>query len=191
MLFAQLSDNVMNNNHLGWEWHVYYFAIGIAQLVTSCVIEVPHRSVYKELATQCHNQHQFIDVSTYIPASSKGIGSLTWLIIGMVGGLVLGFLSGFLSATLGKITPKWLRKHGETIFLIVVLLLNLTSVVSNTIVTEYVRSLLKKMTGDQLPDHGWSYGQTTAILLWIPFFWTVLKETMSRFPWPKLFVSIY
>jgi hypothetical protein len=182
MLFAQLSDYSMNRSNLSWDWNVYYLAIGIAQLVTSCVVEVPHRSVYKELATECHRQHQFINVSAYLPASEKGTMTLKWYIIGAVGGLALGILSGALSKVLHRIIPEWLRKHGETIFLVSVLLLNVVSVIANTIVTEYVRGLLKKMTGDQLPDNGWSYGQTTAILLWFPFFWTASKETISWYP---------
>jgi hypothetical protein len=174
---------------LSWEWQVYYIAIGIAQLATSCVVEVPNRNVYKDLATQCTNQYQFVHVSSYLPISEKGTTTLKWYIIGAVGGLVLGIFSGAFGKILLKITPKWLRKHGETAFFVFFLLLNLLSIISNTIVTEHVRDLLEKLSGDQLADNGWTYGQTTAILLWLPFFWAAFKETISQFGMPRTLLN--
>jgi hypothetical protein len=181
LLFAQIADYVMNKSHLGWEWQVYYISIGAAQLATSCVVEVPNRNVYKDIAMQCHQQHQFVDISSYLPTSEKGITALKWYIIGAVGGLVLGILSGAFKKVLFKITPKWLQRHGQSTFFVLVLLLNLVSIVINIMAIEHVRDLLKKLSGDQLPDSGWTYGQTTAILLWLPFFWASIKETISQF----------
>ncbi|KAE9373303.1 hypothetical protein N431DRAFT_406712 [Stipitochalara longipes BDJ] len=180
MLFGQLCDSVMNKTNLTWQWLVYYMAIGIAQLLTSCVIEVPNRGVYKDLATQCHSQYGFINLSTYLPASEKGTTTLKWYIIGALIGLVIGILTGVFAKIIAKICPAWLMKHGEITFDISVLLLNLISVVGNAVITEDVRGKLIKLSGDQLPDAGWSYGQTTAILLWLPFFWGVVKETITH-----------
>ena len=179
MLFAQLCDNAMNKASLGWEWQLYYLAIGIAQLATSCVIEVPNRKIYKDLATQCRTQHHFINLSTYLPASEKGTMTLKWYGIGVSGGLLISVLGIVFGKFLLKITPAWLRKHGEVTFFIIILLMNVSSIVVNAIVVGDVRNILKKLSGDQLPDNGWGYGQTTAVLLWVPFFWSLLKETMS------------
>jgi hypothetical protein len=180
MTFAQLCDNVMNKTNLTWEWQLYYIAIGISQLVTSCVIEVPNRGIYKDLATQCHAQHDFINLSTYLPASEKGKTSLKWYIIGLFVGLAIGVLTGVFAKVLLRITPAWIRKHGEVTFMIAVLLLNLVSITGNSAVTADIRGTLKQLSGDQLPDNGWSYGQMTAILLWAPFFWNIFKETLSK-----------
>jgi len=181
MLFAQLCDSVMNKINLTWHWQVYYVAIAIAQLVTSCVIEVPNRGIYKDLAVQCHSQYDFMKLSNYLPTSEKGTTTLKWYIIGSVMGLTLGILSIAFAKFIAKFCPAWLRKHGEITFDITVLSLNLFSVVLNAIVVEDVRDKLIKLSGYQLPDDGWSYGQTTAILLWVPFFWGAIKEIICKY----------
>jgi hypothetical protein len=189
MVFAQLCDQVMNKSHLTWEWQLYYIAIGIAQLVTSCVIEVPNRGIYKDLATQCHAQYDFVNLSSYLPASEKGKTSLKWYAIGLFIGLAVGILTGVFAKVLLRITPMWIRKHGEVTFMIVVLLLNLVSITGNAAVTNVIRGTLIQLSGDQLADNGWSYGQTTAMLLWAPFFWNVFMETLCKYSIPISFSS--
>jgi hypothetical protein len=56
MLYALVYDQVMNKATLTWDWNLYYAAIGLAHLIASCVIEVPNRATYKDLATQCKIQ---------------------------------------------------------------------------------------------------------------------------------------
>jgi hypothetical protein len=181
MLFGQLSDNVMNKANLTWHWQIYYFAICIAQLATSCVVEVPHPGIYQDLAKQCHSQYGFTNLSALLPASEKGLMTLKWDIIGALGGLAIAIIGGAFAKVLLKFTPAWLRKHGGVTFLITILLLNITSAVANAVVTGSLRDTLRELSGDQLPDNGWSYGQITAILLWAPFFWGIAKETFSQY----------
>ncbi|KAN0098706.1 hypothetical protein V8E51_014369 [Hyaloscypha variabilis] len=180
MLFGQLCDNVLNKTNLTWHWQAYYLAISFAQLVTSCVIEIPSRGIYKDLATQCHSQYDFMNLSSYLPTSEKGTTTLKWYIIGSAIGLVIGILTIAFAKIIARICPAWLLKHGEITFDISVLSLNLFSVIINAIVVEEVRGKLIKLSGDRLPDDGWSYGQTTAILLWLPFFWGAIKETITH-----------
>ena len=179
MLFAQLCDCVMNKTNLTWHWQVYYLAIGIAQLLTSCVIEVPNRGIYKDLAVQCHSQYDFMNLGSYLPTSEKGTATLKWYLIGAAIGFALGILSGAFAKLIARFCPVWLQKNGEITFDITILTFNVFSVVGNAIVVEEIRDKLMSLSGDQLPDDGWSYGQTTAILLWLPFFWGAVKETIS------------
>jgi hypothetical protein len=181
MLFGQLCDNVMNKANLAWYWQLYYLMICIAQLATSCVVEVPHPDIYQNLAKQCHHQYGFVNLSSLLPASEKGLMTLKWDIIGALGGFALAIIGGACAKVLLKFTPAWLRKHGEITFLITILLLNIMSAVFNAVMIKSIRDVLRELSGDQLPDNGWSYGQITAILLWAPFFWGIVKETFSQY----------
>lgn len=179
MLFMQLCDHMKNAAIMPWFYQPFYLTIIVAQLVASCVIDVPNEDVYKDLATQCHEQYNFIDLSRWL--FGKGTFTLKWTLVGMVIGLVFIGLTAAFAGVLLKLVPAWIKKHGEVIFFVAVLSLDISSVVSNVVLMMMARGDLKKLSQYSLPQNDWGYGQTTALLLWAFVFWTWLYESFRTY----------
>ena len=188
MIWAQFGDSLLkldSTGKLGWPWNLFYVAICVAILVTSAAIGLPDgtMSVYNQLAKECHNQHQFPDLSNYLSPSAGGKSALKWLGVGMavsIGGSILfGVLGIALARYLGKIIPQWVKKHGLNIFVTLLLLYYVSVIIVDAVKLNNVRRILEKMSGGVV-QNDWGYGETTAILLWAPFVWATIKETVSE-----------
>jgi hypothetical protein len=174
--FAQFCDYTLNKAKLSWGSLLLCMAIGAAELLTTCMIEVPSRDIYEDLAVQCYAQQQFIDLTGYLPASENGKSAARWLLIGIAIGLIILALAMIYGKFLLKYIPAWLKKHGEIIFCVTIALVDVTGILGISAITQGVRRVLKSLSGDQLPENGWGYSQTTALLVWTPVLWTTLHE---------------
>jgi len=196
MVWAQWGDNAINRSEgskLGWAWNLYYFALGAAQLGTSYAVSLPDRTqtVYSDLAKQCQDQYNLIHVSGYIKSSSTGNSALKWLGLGTAVGAGISVLGCVLAVPLAKfyawitnVLPKWLKAHGIAMLFTVILGFYTSIVILNAIIMDDFRNTWKKLAGDLFQDNEWGFGQTTAILLWAPFAWGVIKETIKHWREP-------
>lgn len=188
MLYGQLHDQLLNKAPLIWDWNLYYAAIGLAHLVASCVIVLPNRATYKDLATQCRIQQQFPDIAKLIPASELGTSTLKCILIGLSISLGLVILARLFGKALLNFIPVWNRRQGGRTFNTFntfnsgFLLISIVTIIALAQIFAEMRGALKKLSGDQLPENGWGYGEITAILLWVPLLWSLLKETVSKVP---------
>jgi len=180
ILWAQFADNTINKTYLGWPWTLYYFTLFGALLATTCAMKIQNKIVYENLAKECHKQHQFVDVSSSL---NDGAGIAKWLGIGFAIGVGIAFFFPLLilpwKLVRNKI-PEWLKKHGVNILFCFILWVYVADIIMSVVPTEQVRKLVKQTSGPQTSEEKWRYGQTTAILLWFPFFWSSIKETISR-----------
>jgi hypothetical protein len=73
--------------------------------------------------------------------------------------------------------PSWVKEYGLILLEFLVLVGYVVAIVVNVIPTETVRKLIRQTSvvrGEKL-----GYGQTTAILIWFPFFFSCLKQTIG------------
>ena len=175
MLSALLYDQPINK--ATWDWIVYYAAIALAHLIASFVIGIPNRATYRDLATQCKIQQQMLHIADLITASEQVQTILMCIILVLGILLVLVILAGFF-----RKTPPKTKKQGNRTFAIGLFLIMVPMTIFLAHLFAEIRGILKKLSGGQLPENGWGYGEVTAILLWVPLLWSLLKETMSKAP---------
>jgi hypothetical protein len=185
MQSALLYDQSLNKATLTWDWILYYAvyaALSLAHLIASCVIAIPNRATYRDLATQCQIQQQLLNIADLITASEQVKTTLKCIVLVLGIGLVLVILAGFFDKTLMKFMPDRVKKHVNRPFAIGLLLTELSFAILLAPLFARIRGTLKKLSGDQLPENGWGYGEVTAILLWVPLLGSFLRETMSKSP---------
>lgn len=194
VLMSQSADKSINQVQVSGQLQLFYYVLFIAQLVTSTFIKIPNHSVYKALAKECHKQHQFIDVISSVidgRETSKYVG------IGLGGGVcfivlvVLGFtyithIPPLLARPCKMVwsrIPTWLKNYADINFNFLLIGLYAGDIPLQFYRLEKVRKFGLQMSGAQRAgEEQWGYGQTTAILLWLPFFFSAIKETISKFP---------
>jgi hypothetical protein len=177
MLYALLYDRSINKATLTWDWNLYYAAIGLAHLIATCLIGIPNRATYRDLATQCKIQQKMLNVADLITVSEQLKTALMCSILVLGISLVLVNLAGFF-----RKTPQKPKKQGNRTIAIGILLIMVAMPIHLAQLLAEIRGMLKKLSGDQLPENGWGYGEVIAILLWVPLLWSLLKETMSKAP---------
>lgn len=87
----------------------------------------------------------------------------------------------WIKSILLRVMPEWLMRHGESIFLIPMLLVYVYDILSESVKLNTIRNWIEKIGGAQFQDNQWGYGQTTAVLLWVPFFWDAIEEMTSKY----------
>jgi len=156
-----------------------YMLIAAAQLIALCTISIPDRSVYQEIAKQCYDQHNFVDISFYLN-SANGKEILKWYSVGigafLGGAIIIAILAKVqVFKTVWNMVPAWFKKHGLAIVEMLFLGLYSAAAIGDLILAEYGRQTLIESMGDQERNGDWGYGQTTAILIWFPVLWSALK----------------
>jgi hypothetical protein len=188
-ILTQSADKSMNETQVSGYMHLAYYGLFIAQLVTSSTIKIPQQNVYKTLAKECHKQHAFFSAMSTI----SGAESAKWAGIGLGGGVVLIIVIGlavtyrehfpsFLARPfkmLWRIVPTWLKTHGDILSNFLIMGMYASLIPENFYKLQKLRTLaLQTMPAG---EEEWGYGQTTAILLWLPFVLSAIKETVSKF----------
>lgn len=193
MIFSQSADRSMNQAHAGRNLPHYYYALLFAQFATSSSIKIPHLSVYKDLAKECHKQHQFIDVISSVSDGAElpkhvGIGFGITLCFLVALGLCATYITvvpprlARLWETVWIRVPSWLKNYAHIIGQFFVIGMYVGLLPLNLHRLEKVRKLAVQTSGAQpTGEERWGYGQTTAILLWLPFFFSAIKETISTY----------
>jgi hypothetical protein len=189
LILTQSADKSMNDTQVSGYMHIVYYVLFIAQIVTSSTIKIPDQNVYKTLAKECHKQHQFISALSTI----SGAESAKWAGIGLGGGVVLVIVIGlavtyrqhfpsFLGVPfkmMWRIVPAWFKKNSDKVSNFFIMAMYASLIPENFYKVQKLRTLaLQTMPAG---EEDWGYGQTTAILLWLPFCLSAIKETMSRF----------
>ena len=183
--------NRSRDSKLGFAWGVYYVATGIIQIATSYTLGLPDGmvSVYKKMAKECESQHKLVHFAGYIGSTSSSNSAIKYLGIGVAIGVGISILGCILATPLAKFSrriatmiPQWLKTHSAGLIFTIILLFYTSLVILDTLMIEEFRSTWRKISGDLFRDNEWGFGQTTAILLWAPFAWNTLKESISKYP---------
>jgi len=186
MIWSQWADTMMNKSNVGSPYILYHFAIFIAQLATLCTIKLKHKAQYVDMAKECHKQHQLIDLSTSVAQFSDGTTALKWIGIGLGIGFCAVFLIHVLLSPWKKLRskiPSWVKEYGLILLYFLVMVVYVVAIVMGVIPTEKVRRLVRQTS--MIRSEKLGYGQTTAVLIWFPFFFACLKKTIS---WSCLYV---
>ncbi|KAF2269569.1 hypothetical protein CC78DRAFT_564807 [Lojkania enalia] len=197
---ATVCDRIMNDAKFKNARVLYHAAICIASIFLSYKVALPKSAfpVYYEVALACHEIYQIKDVSGRFQLENVDDSAFktTWIIIGASGG------AGAVISSIGVLLAKYatriyenvekivrifipvrlrrlVSKYGWTLWSISIVLLWLPYLVLITIPLFETQYLIKQLNGDKLNDNEWSYGQTTAVLLWMPFTWKLFIETIS------------
>lgn len=194
MLCARVFDFLMNAISLDWAGGFYHLALSIALLVWGFVA-IPSGAlrVYHDLATNCDGQRQFVDISRIFTSRSKNFKAAKWIFIGLsigVGCIILSlvFKGGRkiyqkIYELWHRIILAWLRKHLLfSILPVPCLLLLLFYLIRSTIELNQTRKVVRNKSRDGSKDDEWGYGQTTAVLLWLPIIWAPVKQKISQCP---------
>jgi hypothetical protein len=188
-LYGDYEMNRSRDSKLNFAWGFYYAAIGVAQVATSYTIGLPDGtvSVYKKLAQECQNQHKLAHFAGYIGSTSSSDSAIKYLGIGAAIGAGISVLGCILAIPLAKlykirvaVIPQWLKRHGVGILLTVILLFYTSLVILDALMIEDFRTIWRKISGDLFHDNEWGFGQTTAVLLWAPFAWAMIKGVISK-----------
>ncbi len=181
------ADRIINKTESVNDLRLYYYALFIAHLETLDHIKIPYKSVCKTLAKECHNDYEFNAISWIMDGRRiSRLATITFcasagllVILGL--GIVLA--PGFL-ARLWKMWGKilsWLKRYSGIILYLFAIKLYVFIISANAYELAFVRSLVIETGGVQpAGEEKWGYGQTTAILLWFPFFFSAIKETISN-----------
>jgi hypothetical protein len=193
MIWGLYGDHEMNRSRdskLGFAWGVYYATTGIFQIATSYALGLPDGtvSVYKKFAKECENQHKLVHLASYIGSSSSSNSAIKYLGIGVAIGAGISILGCILAIPLARfykrmaaMMPQWSKPHSAGIIFTIILLFYTSLVILDTLMIEGFHSTRRKISGDLFRDNEWGFGQTTVILLWAPFAWNTLKESISKY----------
>jgi hypothetical protein len=193
MLFSQSADNSMNETQAGGKWQLCYYALIFTKFVTSSFIKIPNQSAYKTLAKECHKQHQLIDaISSVSDGELKlketgigfgiGVGFIVCIILGVTYSTYIPLVLVRQWKMMWRRIPSWLKNYAHIIIQFFVIGLYAGEIPMSFYRLEKVRKLaLQTIEAQPTGAEKWGYGQTTAILIWFPFFFSAMKETISKF----------
>lgn len=192
LVFLQSADQSLNGTQISGPLLFYYYALLVAQYATTFSNQMRNHSVYQEVGRECRKQREVVNVlgSTLTggeTAAAMGIG--VGIVVGIVIIVVLcvtyrDSMPPFLAnmwRKLGQIVPSWLKTHWSAIFNIGLVAIYALNTLLNIHLLYDQRALILKMNETKTgQETNWGYGQTTAIVVWLPFFYSAAKETMSR-----------
>ena len=161
----------------------------IVQLLVASVVGLwstkldVNRNIYSRMATDCHSQHGFVDLSLSFGRNDfaikitkvLGVGTLIFL-----GGVFIYSITGAfgLLQTLHLRINKRLPESRMSLFRFVTLFyIDMVCMVEIYNLLS-VRRLALRAAGQNSAD-GWDFGQILPIMLWIPFFLVGLKYLIS------------
>jgi hypothetical protein len=185
LILCSNADHSLNKTRVSWELLMYYYILFFAQMATSSTSKIPDKDVYSLLAKECHKQHQFINV---ISSGVDGGDKLKWMSVG--GGIGICFIlfvifgSAHVPAVLAtpfkimwRNIPAWVKRHADIVSHFVMVLGYAGTIPLNLYRLNRIRNLVLQTS--QSVEESWGYGQTTAVLLWFPFLFYAVKETIS------------
>jgi len=167
-----------------FDWLLYSVVIIIIQGLTCLILEIKvptmkrdDREYYSRLARACRTRGEdtgpFYGSNGYFRMSGSSVG-LTALLISLPG----LWLAMYLIPKSWKRLPEsaMRRIHWKKIKLglSTIVLLLLSYLLAGCIM------LLVDVSGE-VKENNWGYGQTTAVLLWAPFFFETIAETVSKY----------
>ena len=167
-----------------FDWLLYSVVIIIIQGLTCLILEIKvptmkrdDREYYSRLARACRTRGEdtgpFYGSNGYFHMSGSSVG-LTALLISLPG----LWLAMYLIPKSWKRLPEsaMRRIHWKKIKLglSTIVLLFLSYLLAGCIM------LLVDVSGE-VKENNWGYGQTTAVLLWAPFFFETIAETVSKY----------
>ncbi|KAK3690183.1 hypothetical protein B0T22DRAFT_189652 [Podospora appendiculata] len=171
-------------NHIVYsDYHsVYNIALFIAQLTISYTISIRHDAfpIFFEASRDCARLHNYPDTSSFfLPAviapsalsraGAFGLGVLIFFAVCFTVNMVMRLEISY---------PAWLRMYVWHAAAGPFVVFYIWTFVTMSIELESVREYTAGADGDQ--QDGWGYGQTTAVLLWIPLLRTALKAVWDE-----------
>ncbi len=119
-------------------------------------------------------------------------GKWFWIAMGILAGCFI--LAKIISVAWRRLYQKlhdlwcrssaWLTRHycwAIALLCIIIIVLYDVQLIIVTIELQKVRKMMRYLGGDGVQDE-WGWGQTTAVLLWMPFVWVAIIETISQSP---------
>ena len=184
MMVGNVVDREMNSISAGFQWAVLQLIVSIPTLITLASLDTSSSAVYRDFAAHCHfgTHGTPIDTGKYLDIS--GGDRLFWKSLGQ--GILIGIfhmvvrmyfhLYNINLHMLVKFIPGWLKKNYNLIFWNALLLVESSAALSEAI---QVREALTSTKNAPAGGNKWGYGQSTAILLWLPFPVCILDELFS------------
>lgn len=190
-LLTHDADKRLNQTQGSYLLQLPYYVLFIAQLAISRSVKIPHRDVYKALAKECHEQRHFINAVSTVSGIDAAEGA-KWGFIGMGIGfaimLIIVFVCVFFKniprflkrpfQMLCDLIPSWLKRNWDLYSNTWTMAMYAFVITSNFSRLQNVRKLALQMMPAEEED--WGYGQTTAILLWVPLVLSTITETISK-----------
>jgi len=190
-LITHGADERLNKVKGSYLLQLAYYALFIIQLAISNSIKVPHQDVYKTLAKECHEQRQFINAVSTV-SGLDAAASAKWGFIGAALGFLIMLLIVFAVVYIKNIpsfltrpfeilwnsVPAWLKRYWDLCSNTWMMAMYAFLIPSNFSRLQNVRKLALQMM--PAGEEEWGYGQTTAILLWLPLVLSAIKETTSK-----------
>ncbi|KAJ4294414.1 hypothetical protein N0V90_008104 [Kalmusia sp. IMI 367209] len=160
----------------------WYFLIGIGKDFFLWPITVPKSTIltYRGIARACHEHRDAPDLSAMFVYDSiqqfdlKHYSFMLQLLMSMLLEITFSFLEIIRPSTLRDMA----RKHGWVLHGLVALSGFPLSLALYLKQLGKARDTVKRASGDEYKDDEWGYGQTTAVLLMLPFAWKVAVETL-------------
>jgi Ca2+/Na+ antiporter len=190
MLICELCCKVLLKEELHKLWILYYTAIMLTQMFESYSFSIPSSDfpIYYQIAVACHKTRHFVDISKYFAPTLNSRAALKWLLIGFAIGFAaqlgisvfMGMFYESLRRFMRRILPRWLIKNGDNLFHVLILVAYFVDLILDSRSLIVTRKLIRAAAGDSFQDDDWGYGQTTAVLLWAPFFWKLTVKGISE-----------
>lgn len=189
LLLSRVYDVIFNKIPPKISHALYQFVLMFAQIATSSSVAIPRNAYesYHEVSKACHILRAYKDVSYYFAITSSN----TWKWFGIGFGAAIGglMLLGLLIPLLAKIGRwlgplwnipifKWTKKNFHKIFAVLMAILYVYLLISFVIRLGSTRLLLRNRDSAYQDDE-WGYGQTTAVLIWLPLLRPAIKEGWS------------
>lgn len=187
MILSQGADETMNQKRTSGWLTLLYYVLFIAQFTTSSSIKIPDKTIYTTLAKECHKEQLFINA---LSAAKDGGEMFKWMAVGLVGGgaivlfIVFGavHLPDFIKNPFLKLwrsTPAWVKKYWDFGSQFMMIVGYGANVPRNFWKVNGIRELVLENSPPVPVGEEWGYGQTTAVLLWLPLLGYMVKETIG------------
>lgn len=166
---------------------VYVMIMLVCQLVATYASKLPRSAFpqYYIISLACHSFTGYLDVSSYFTFTNTpifwelvafGLATGTCYLLGLCIGIAsLGYIlrHSVTAATLWeRIIPRYFREHFFEMF-VQIFILSMFSLCGGLVIWRVIelqglRSWIVKSSQKALQDNDWGYGQTTAVLIWMP-----------------------
>lgn len=84
-----------------------------------------------------------------------------------------------------RVCPTWLLLHACNIYFVILSGLLILGAVSAGVTLQWLRAIEQRLSGAAYEDDSWSYGQTTAVLIWVPVLKQAVAESWSMAPFSR------
>jgi len=187
MMVGKFTDEEINGVSAASAWVALQLFITVPIVTTLAGVDIPDIEIHHEFAVRCPLDTQGLSTSLSKHLQSSSDSFTIWQTLGLSCLILVAY--GFLYYCLYKIRhhklirsfmPEWIVSNFTAVMYSSFTIIYAILCPGIVIYAEELRQALISTKNASAGGDRWGYGQTTAILLWMPFLYCGLTETLSK-----------